>query len=597
MKAKFLYVFFVALFFVLIILWYYSGSHFYDVKAGSNNASKLEKIQLPFSKDTKGSITYSGKIQYLKSPFSQKIVHIIPGQCAVSLSINNDNVPLKSNYKEIKGSLCDAEEGFFINIGNHLKNGENTFQIVVQNQDGLNKINFKTDQISLGRYILLGGIVLLFIYFLYLILSYLHFPKYTIVLFAITIIIQCIYLFHTNWPERGYDTYQHVQYIDYYAKNHKLPDPNAGWEYFQPPVYYLSGLPIYRLAHFLQIDLFRSLQVFSVLLYNIFLFFGLLTIKKISDVQSKRSSFFLISALLLLFWPTGFMHSVRIDNDLLFYCLSGIIMYSLTIWWLTGKKISFYLALLFLGINILTKSNSVIYLVFILVLLGLKLLKQKKHYRTIITDALVALLSSAIFIGINFYRTIYYFLKNHPVDRDWLVFNTSSMGDVFRVGNKLINLVGFDYYSYFSNHFTSSMGDAGGRQFFSNFMLKTSLFGEFFHKQELQGSLANPLSALLLLIYLLLLIGFILNKNRNFFAFIAMTLMFGALLFLRWHAPFAASGDFRLIFPVIIPIAILYGDSVTFFESHGYRFLSIISHLAALLFVILSAVFYATITL
>jgi hypothetical protein len=46
----------------------------------------------------------------------------------------------------------------------------------------------------------------------------------------------------------GYDARDHFQYIQFIADNHRLPKPTEGWEYFQPPLYYLVSAPLYRLV-------------------------------------------------------------------------------------------------------------------------------------------------------------------------------------------------------------------------------------------------------------------------------------------------------------------------------------------------------------
>lgn len=56
---------------------------------------------------------------------------------------------------------------------------------------------------------------------------------------AIWLVLMTFYMDRTPAQERSHDFWDHVEYTQIIAKEHRLPSPQEGWETYQPPLYYL----------------------------------------------------------------------------------------------------------------------------------------------------------------------------------------------------------------------------------------------------------------------------------------------------------------------------------------------------------------------
>src|SRR5262249_8264577 len=81
--------------------------------------------------------------------------------------------------------------------------------------------------------------------------------------------------FHT-----GFDSAEHLKYIDYVEKNRTLPPPTQGWEMYQPPLYYLIAAGILSLCRLslddpASVTVLRSLGAFCGIAQFVFVFLSL----------------------------------------------------------------------------------------------------------------------------------------------------------------------------------------------------------------------------------------------------------------------------------------------------------------------------------
>lgn len=62
-------------------------------------------------------------------------------------------------------------------------------------------------------------------------------------IFAIGVLMRLL-LFFYNRPENSYDN--HLETISYYAEHHQRPAPDACWQCYQPPLYYVGAAAVYQ---------------------------------------------------------------------------------------------------------------------------------------------------------------------------------------------------------------------------------------------------------------------------------------------------------------------------------------------------------------
>jgi hypothetical protein len=133
--------------------------------------------------------------------------------------------------------------------------------------------------------------------------------------------------------------------------------------------------------------------------------------------------------------------------------------------------------------------------------------------------------------------------------------NEVDVNSVVYVNNSPGNFLFFDIRSFLTNPYTSPWNDALGRQFFWNYLAKTSLFGEF---RLLTTPAGNWLATLISASFLALL-GFgirglsKLKLSKINVLLVAQAIFFFAAVFaLRIQIPYSCSNDFRFIIPVLL---------------------------------------------
>ncbi len=326
-------------------------------------SNRIQNITLPLNEHSnQKSQTYviTGKFSY--SLFSQHIVHIVPDNCIKSFQINGVRVNL---HAIIRGKLCDSTNGFDIDLKSYLQNGTNHFQVglIGYGRDlwfGLS-LTYSTydSQYLFLLYILLSEVGALLYFFLK---NQLQLPCGCVIVILLGLLLHILYLSYTPFNVRMHDVTAyggHLDYIKYVAIHWQVPEPTSGWEYFQPPLYYISTAIIYKIATNLSINSLFALQALSFAYFTVFIIFGVLILRMLC----QKKWMLLTGTALLAFWPSGIIHAVRIGNDVPYYTLSVIGVYFLLRWLVDKESKHFYLGTLFMALMIITKSNGLILVV------------------------------------------------------------------------------------------------------------------------------------------------------------------------------------------------------------------------------------------
>ena len=136
-----------------------------------------------------------------------------------------------------------------------------------------------------------------------------------------------------------------------------------------------------------------------------------------------------------------------------------------------------------------------------------------------------------------------------------VVANAGGNDNTVLIRNDPGNFLFFDIRTFLTQPYTDPWHDELGRQFFWNYLAKTSLFGEF---KLLQTTAGNWLASLVSASFLVLL-GFGLRglwKSKwtkvNVLLAAQALFFFAAMIMLRLKYPFSCSNDFRYIVPVLL---------------------------------------------
>lgn len=540
-----------------------------EIMSGSGETKKIER--LPFFEESKTSnnkYIFKGKIN-LPSLFP-KFLHITPDNCLEYIKINGANVPIQSSNND----LCNYREGFNIEAGNYFRKGPNEFEIKVKDYGGKYGLNIKNTQKDSVYYILFILALPILLLPFFLLLKYLLPDKSNKEKILMAIIIgatalRIFYLSYTDYNLRSHDVEGHIDYIDYIVTNHSLPKTNQCWQCYQPPTYYITAALVSQFSQFINLNSHFGLQIFSLILSFLFLVFSVKVVRKIILNDNLQ----ILAVSVIAFWPSGIIHSIRIGNDSLFYLFYAIGFYYLIKWYQKENSKDFYLTSIFSFISLLIKSNGLILISIFIIAFLYKFIKSTNR-TSLLKKGLFFMVILAIGLALAFYRPLMSISSKRT--GDLFVGNIKSLNGALLVNNDLKNYLWFDMPAYFKESFTYPWEDKGGRQYYWNYLMKTSIFGEFeFNNFKYAPILANYMSWTLLFAIFFFFVSLILIflkenlkniRNCNFVLFVSIITPLAFSIAMRARLPFSPTGDFRYIFPVLVPFASLYALGLRHFK-------------------------------
>lgn len=568
-------------------------------------AGPWKGIELPFSASSTGRGTLEFRAHVRATLFGLRPIVVVPDDHFESLEIDGVNVPL-SGIPPAK--LTDWKSGFTLSISRFVHPGDNVIVARVHNEGGPGGLDLHADPYDwmtvleivagMGALLAFGGELL----------RRHRVPWPTIVVVLAAIAVRWAYLAVTPFDVRHHDVFEHIAYIEYVLQHHAQPNPEAGYMFYQPPLYYAlcaAQWAALRAMGAARPAILWSLQVQSVLAELGFAFSSIAAVRmwmrRVPDagfgrgLASEQGSEALLAAL-ILFWPSSIVHAVRIGNDDLAYLFFGTSFYFTSRWWVHGAKRDVVWASLLAALGVITKVNDLVaFAVLGLAILGRLVVIERErrigqYVRRLWVAAVCLAGSVAAALGTAF--------------REWiagrrahlLASNANHNSPLLAVGNHAKNYLWFDAPNFLTHPFTSAWDDSSGRQWFWNYLLKTSLFGEFDYASPWLRCVATVISGLVLVLLVQLIAGLLLVRRRQWLD--EMPLVLAGMLWvvslaeLRHGYPLACSNDFRYIVPVIVPCAYAYVRAQTRARERGWRAVAGASAIVGWLFVLSCAAFF-----
>ena len=521
---------------------------------------------------------------------SQKWLHIITDDCLESLEINGEQISL-AGVKA--GRLCDWNRGFSFPIGDFLSPGRNSFSMTIHNASGPFSFQFHHSWRDPLFVALVSVFVLSLVGIGFICLRGNGYPAISMAILLGGLILQIFYLSQTDIKSRTYDVFEgggHYDYIEYVSDNLSLPSPIAGWQYKHPPLYYIVGAALTRLCRLLDVSAISDcLQALSLVCYCGFLLAGISILRRTLNSPAILH----LCTLLLVFWPSGIVHSARVGNDCLFYFLYALALRSLVIWWREDDLGHLKSAGVWAGAAILTKSNALAVIAVFLTGAAVGKFTARRQVPGRVACAVAAILLTALTLNLG--DNIYYYLKDP--NYNWLNSSIGGLNPALRVGNSPVNYLNFDLKGFLSNPFTSTWEDNLGRQSFLNFFLKTALFGEFSYAGSIRANCALGLSFLTLVLLLFFTVSLsTLTRSElkdDVITLSNLVFLIMAILYFRISSPFAPHADFRYIYPLLISFLAVIGWGLQKLSWAAHPVPLFLSWATAGLFSVLSVLFFA----
>ncbi|MCL1955742.1 MAG: glycosyltransferase family 39 protein [Fibromonadales bacterium] len=508
------------------------------------------------------------------------VYKFFPDDCILGVKINGKAFP-----QEMIKNPCDYSNGIILDLSEYVQKGLNRIELQMRNNGGPGGLRIENPYggfklLSLKHYIF----TLLLLLSIALILRKFNFGFIAISIILLGIIVRLVIYTYLGPMQSPHDIEAHLQYMQMIIDEKHVPKTNDCWECHQPPPYYIASAVVKSIVDSYDPTLTgRILQQMQLLFSFGCVIFGVALILNLFG----NNRFAYLASLISVFW-TGFaLTGPRINNDIEFYFGALFCMLFAQRYWLTHKNSDMFLATLGASIALASKFTGFVILAVWIVIYVLSVVRSLKigSLRTLIASIFTVLL----FIGISNHRTIVDFFEGKKFG---LVGETAnSLNGALRVNNTFGNYLYFDLKDYLLVPYASAWIDEGGRQYFWNYALKSSL--HLPHKIEIPDSpalrtLATALCTFALLIFVLALWGIINAKFRELPAVLFTICLFASLIYFRINYPFSCNNEFRYIFPVLFPIAYFSVRGAHILENSR---LKILAYTSMLIFAMLSFLF------
>jgi hypothetical protein len=548
-----------------------------DVKI--TRSYKTEDIKLPYLVNMEKNEVFSVSFNLFIKNKSEKL-NIFPDDCLQEISINGKAIPLDG----ING-LCDYTKGTYIDFSKYLQEGLNYFEFrIINSGGGEGGLRIEKKYIGLDTLYFMHCIfALLLLFSIALILRKLKFKLIASCIILLGITMRLIVYVQVAPTQNPYDVLGHLEYIRIISEEKRIPKSNEAWSTYHPPLYYVASAVAKNISDRYDPSFTnRILQQIPLLLSFASVILG---VAFIINLFGNRPVAYLASLVSVL-WPGFVLAAPRIGNDSLFYFGALLCMFFTQRHWSSHKNSDMLFASIGAAIALAAKSTG-------FVILGVWVIACfLKAIRSLRIDSLRILFASfliiALSIGFSNYRAIADIFEGKKVE---LVANISNLNNGMKVQNNVGNYLYFDMQDFLLMPYTNAWNDIGGRQYFWNYAIKSSLY--MYKEIILMNSpagriLATALNILALLIFAFALWGIIHVKYKELPAMLFMVSLFAALIYLRANYPYSCSNNFHYILPALFPLAYF---SVRGVQILGNLRLKILGYSGIIIFSLLSLIF------
>ncbi|MCQ2054714.1 MAG: glycosyltransferase family 39 protein [Fibrobacter sp.] len=469
------------------------------------------------------------------------VLDIHPDDCVIGLKVNGIVFPHES-YP----GYCSWNKGFLFSkseIERLLGRGKNHFHIElnIRNGGGLGGINATITSPSVVSSIISVIFFLLLGMLVFAVGKRFKIDRRLLLCFFIGLLLRVGYTQNTFYDERGHDVGGHLSYMQIIADQHKIPSAKECWSCYHPPVYYVAAAGTWNFAKIINFPSTNLVQWLDVLFSLVALAFGLACIKSLLYGNAR-----LIAGLLWSVWPSFILASPRVGNDILFYAFYVVSLWGILSYLTTNKGKFFLTSILAAAFAYWTKSTGAI----AFGIIGLVTLIHfvPRFFTKKVSKMEWASVGTLVAIGaIVGYMTL----------TGEVVGNSGGLDNSVLVLNKPGNFLYFDLEKFVTNPYIDPWHDELGRQYFWNYLAKTSLFGEFTLLNSDMGRwMACVASVCFILLAVFTVAGLWRKKwgKKDVLLVVQLVAFVAAMIMLRLKYPFSCSNDFRYIVPVLLSV-------------------------------------------
>lgn len=375
------------------------------------------------------------------------------------------------------------------------------------------------------------------------------------------LVLYALYLTYTSCHERTYDAAGHLYYVRHLVEQHRLPASDGCHVCHHPPLYYGLAAPVYAACRATALPSPEvGLQLLSLALMVVFAVFAALTLVRVPATTGQQT----LAVALVVFWPSSIRNSVRVNNDALLYALVAAGLYFALRWHEQHRRGHLWAACALAALAVLTKANGH---ALVVVLLGLALahVVRSADRRSAFDHLAGPVVALLVVVAAN---------ANLRRDGYGGAAARNLLGAAYKTKPKQLlvdppgTYTSFSMRSYLRQPFAVAQPGRPAQDGYWSHLLKSSLWGTRNLGRNFERDFApSPRIAAGANFALLALLAFatsvVLLARRQALrrcgAHLFMVAVFLAMgLGFRISMPTVHHGDFRFIYPLLIPAAALF---------------------------------------
>lgn len=470
--------------------------------------------------------------------------------CIEKLAVNGVSV-----VPETIERLCSPHDLTHINLRPHLRPGKNTVSVSISDigvTQGFTIHASNTDPLLLIIWIAIFLCIVWYALRLRLLLPVTsRFPDGLFFVMLFGLAVRLLYVGATPYNMRAHDLEGHMDYISFMQKNWTVPTAMNGWEFHQPPLYYVvaamwkSLLLPFELSKEL---VYQSLAGWSLVLSILTLAVTLYCVKMLFGTVDRKNA---VRAGMLLAVFNGFVFfASRVTNETLSAFLTAATIALLLRWWKIGDRPGLIALALVFSLAFLTKIS-------VLALApALAIALIFRPGRTVKTRVVEILLSSLVVIlSVSWYPIHRLYLE--PEQGKTMTLGNDGMDATLSVPREWQHLLILNPAAVIRYPFNDPWDDTFRRGYLLEYFFRSAFFGEYkFHRLV---TLSRTLLLLGLLLLPVTILGFMGDLRRRLMTLLplhiaTLGLLAGAFVYPYLFA-FAPNQDFRFSVILILPAA------------------------------------------
>lgn len=399
---------------------------------------------------------------------------------------------------------------------------------------------------------------------------------FSITVFIIAAVVSLHYIhISNNWAYTN-DWNGHLAHAQFLSKNWLSPYGYRGWQSHHPPTYFYIAAAVIWLTDFMgSIPMLTALRFLSWMCFLVFQVYNLLTLRK----EGLRGMVYYVSVCLLLMWPASLHLASKISDEPLYYAFYAASFYYTLSWYKKGSQAFLIKAVLLAAFTFTIRTNAILIFAVMGVLVLVALYRRRVYIYEFLTMRWIFI---ALFIVaccfINLANVLIY---NFPLD--------------MHLGYTKPGQFALSHYFSLNWDYTlkQPFNDFSINQSFWDFLLKTSIFGEYtWPSLELASMLNLFLTAILF--YSLLPWLFVARAQwRGMLPYIVNLVI--PLIFLLWFSfrmPAFCAQDARFIYPSLVCFVVLFGKAQEMYREREAVVLTWLGPILAVSFSLLSVYFF-----